>query len=99
MTRRWTRAAVLAGAVIALCAGLAGTAAARVDSPGASAAKVVKVGFIYSRTGLLSQFGAEEVQGFKLGPQYTKGKCGGVTIQPPSLDAATDAARSVGAAN
>ncbi len=98
MTRRWTRAAVLAGTAVACCAALAGTAAARVDSQGASAAKVVKVGFIYSRTGLLSQFGAEEVQGFKLGLAYTKGKCGGVTIEPTYIDDATDASKSVAAA-
>src|SRR5213593_3092746 len=98
MTRRWTRAAVLAGTAVACCAALAGTAAARVDSQGASAARVVKVGFIYSRTGLLSQFGAEEIQGFKLGLQYTKGKCGGYTIEPTYVDDATDAAKSVAAA-
>src|SRR5206468_300909 len=98
MTGRWARRAVLIGAAAGLCTVLASTAAARVDSQGASAAKVVKVGFIYSRTGLLSQFGAEEVQGFKLGLEYTKGKCGGVTIEPTYIDDATDASKSVAAA-
>jgi branched-chain amino acid transport system substrate-binding protein len=65
---------------------------------GASAAKIVKVGFVYSRTGLLSQFGAEEVQGFKLGLEYTKGQCGGYTIQPTYVDDATDPAKAVAAA-
>jgi len=77
---------------------LASTAAARVDAQGASAAKVVKVGFIYSRTGLLSQFGAEEVQGFKLGLEYTKGQCGGYTIAPTYVDDATDPTKAVAAA-
>jgi len=98
MTGRWTRGALLLGVAALGFAGLAGTAAARVDSQGASAAKVVKVGFIYSRTGLLSQFGAEEVQGFKLGLEYTKGQCGGYTIAPTYVDDATDPTKAVAAA-
>ncbi len=98
MTGRWTRGALLLGVSALISAGLAGTAAARVDSQGASAAKVVKVGFIYSRTGLLSQFGAEMVQGFRLGLEYTKGKCGGYSIEPTYVDDGTDAAKAVAAA-
>ena len=98
MRGRWTRAAVGLVAAVVVCAALAAAAAARVDVRGASAAKVVKVGFIYSRTGLLSQFGAEEVQGFKLGLEYTKGQCGGYTIQPTYVDDATDPAKAVAAA-
>ena len=98
MTGRWTRGALVLGVPALISAGLAGTAAARVDSPRASAAKVVKVGFIYSRTGLLSQFGAETLQGFKLGLEYTKGKCGGYTIEPTYVDDGTDAAKAVAAA-
>jgi branched-chain amino acid transport system substrate-binding protein len=85
-------------AAAVVCAALAAAAAARVDVRGASAAKVVKVGFVYSRTGLLSQFGAEELQGFKLGLEYTKGQCGGYTIQPTYVDDATDPAKAVAAA-
>jgi branched-chain amino acid transport system substrate-binding protein len=98
MKGRWTRGALVLGAAALVCAGLAGTAAARVGSQAAKAAKTVKVGFIYSRTGGLSQFGAEEVQGFKLGLEYTKGKCGGYTIEPTYVDDGTDGAKAVAAA-
>src|SRR5712691_2905263 len=98
MRGRSTRAAVGLVAAAVVFAALAASAAARVDASGASAAKVVRVGFIYSRTGLLSQFGAEEVQGFKLGLEYTHGKCGGYTIQPTYVDDATTAATAVTAA-
>ena len=98
MRGRWTRAAAGLVAAAVVCAALAAAAAARVDVRGASAAKVVKVGFVYSRTGLLSQFGAEELQGFKLGLEYTKGQCGGYTIQPTYVDDATDPAKAVAAA-
>jgi branched-chain amino acid transport system substrate-binding protein len=98
MSGRWTRAAVLVAGAAAVCAAAAATAAARVDTQGTTAAKVVKVGFIYPRTGLLSQFGAEEVQGYKLGLEYVKGKCGGNTIQTTYVDDATDPAKAVAAA-
>jgi branched-chain amino acid transport system substrate-binding protein len=97
MERRWLRVAVLA-TVAALCAALAGTASARVDAHGASAATVVKVGFIYSKTGALSAFGQEEFDGFNAGLAYTKGKCGGYTISPTFVDDATDPAKAVAAA-
>jgi branched-chain amino acid transport system substrate-binding protein len=97
MERRWLRVAVLA-TVAALCAALAGTASARVDAQGASAATVVKVGFIYSKTGALSAFGQEEFDGFNAGLAYTKGKCGGYTISPTFVDDATDPAKAVAAA-
>jgi branched-chain amino acid transport system substrate-binding protein len=98
MKGRWTRAAAGLVAAAVVCATLAAAAAARVDVRGASAAKVVKVGFVYPRTGLLSQFGAEEVQGFRLGLEYTKGQCGGYTIEPTYVDDATDPAKAVAAA-
>jgi branched-chain amino acid transport system substrate-binding protein len=98
MTGRLTRGTVLLGAVVAVFASLAGTAAARVDSQAASAAKVVKVGFIYSKTGGLSAFGQEEFDGFNAGIAYTKGKCGGYTISPTFVDDATDPAKAVAAA-
>jgi len=98
MTRRWTRAALLIGAAAVTCAGLAATAGATTDSRSGSSAKVIKVGFIYPRTGLLSQFGAEEISGYKLGLQYLKGKCGGYTFDTTYVDDATDTAKSVAAA-
>jgi branched-chain amino acid transport system substrate-binding protein len=97
MTGRWTRGALfLAGAALAAAA-LAGTAAARVDARGAAAAKTVNVGFIYSKTGGLAAFGQEEYDGFRAGLAYTKGKCGGYTINPTFIDDATDPATAVSA--
>ena len=98
MRGRWTRAAVGFAVAAVVGAAFAATAAARVDSGGATAAKVVKVGFIYPRTGLLSQFGAEEISGYKLGLEYLKGKCGGYSIQTTYVDDATDPAKAVAAA-
>jgi branched-chain amino acid transport system substrate-binding protein len=95
MKGRWTRAAVVASAVAALSAGLAATAAARVDATGASAAKTVNVGFIYPKTGGLAAFGSEEYNGFLAGLAYTKGKCGGYTINPTFVDDATDPATAI----
>jgi branched-chain amino acid transport system substrate-binding protein len=94
MTRRWTRGALFLGAVALVAAALAGTAAARVD---ASQAKTVNVAFIYSKTGGLSAFGQEEYDGFQAGLAYTKGKCGGYTINPTYVDDATDPAAAVNA--
>ena len=56
---------------------------------------------IYSRTGLLSAYGAEYISGLKLGLQYaTKGTntVGGKRIQLTIVDDATDAAKAVSAA-
>jgi len=94
MTGRWTRGALFLGAVALVAAALAGTAAARVD---ASQAKTVNVAFIYSKTGGLSAFGQEEYDGFQAGLAYTKGKCGGYTINPTYIDDATDPAAAVNA--
>jgi branched-chain amino acid transport system substrate-binding protein len=70
MTRgRWIRLA-LVGMVVAAVAAIAGTTTAHSSSK----ASPVKVGIIYSRTGALKDFGAEYIQGFKLGLKYlTKG--------------------------
>ncbi|HEX3224739.1 MAG TPA: ABC transporter substrate-binding protein [Gaiellaceae bacterium] len=97
MTGRWTRGALLLGVATLTAAALAGTAAARVDAGGTSAAKTVNVGFIYSRTGGLAAFGQEEFDGFNAGLAYTKGKCGGYTIKPTFIDDATDPATAVAA--
>ena len=92
MTGRWTRGgAALAIAALA-CAGLAAAAAARTDS---TAANTVNVAFIYPKTGGLAAFGQEEYDGFQAGLAYTKGKCGGYTINPTYIDDATDPATAI----
>jgi branched-chain amino acid transport system substrate-binding protein len=85
------------GAVAVVCAGFAGTAAARVDAGGAMAATTVNVAFIYPKTGGLSAFGQEMYDGFRAGLAYTKGKCGGYTINPTYIDDATDPATAIAA--
>jgi branched-chain amino acid transport system substrate-binding protein len=90
------------GALVALVL-LAGsaTAAAHVDSSAQTAAKSpVKVGIIYSRTGALAGFGAEYIQGFRLGLRYaTKGTntVNGHKLQITYIDDGTDAAKAVAA--
>jgi branched-chain amino acid transport system substrate-binding protein len=65
MTRgRWIRLA-LVGAVVVVVAAVAGTSA-----HSTSKKSPIKVGIIYSRTGALKDFGAEYIQGFKLGMKY-----------------------------
>src|ERR671934_23793 len=90
------------GALVALVV-LAGsaTAAARVESGASASAKSpVKVGIIYSRTGALSGFGAEYIQGFRLGLKYlTHGtnRVNGHKLQITYVDDATDASKAVAA--
>src|SRR5690242_4576663 len=95
MTGRWSRAALVVAALALIAAALASTAAARVDARGASAAKTVNVAFIYPKTGGLAAFGQEELDGFQAGLAYTKGKCGGYTINPTIIDDATDPATAI----
>jgi len=95
MTGRWTRGALFLGVVALTAAALASTAAARVDAAGTAAAKTVNVAFIYSKTGALSAFGQEEFDGFQAGLDYTKGKCGGYTINPTYIDDATTTAAAI----
>jgi branched-chain amino acid transport system substrate-binding protein len=95
MTGRWTRGALSLGAIALIAAALAATAAARVDAGGSAAAKTVNVGFLYPKTGGLSAFGQEEYDGFRAGLAYTKGKCGGYTINPTYIDDATDTATAI----
>jgi branched-chain amino acid transport system substrate-binding protein len=100
MRRRWVQVLLLAG-VIAL---LAGTTTAVAQAPlGAkrSEAKTVKVGIIYSRTGLLSAFGAEYVEGLQLGLKYATngtGTVGGKKVELSLVDDAGDPAKAVSAA-
>jgi branched-chain amino acid transport system substrate-binding protein len=97
MTGRWSRGALLIGAVVVVCAGFTGAAAARVDARGATAATTVNVAFIYPKTGGLSAFGQEMYDGFRAGLAYTKGKCGSYTINPTYIDDATDPATAIAA--
>jgi branched-chain amino acid transport system substrate-binding protein len=95
MLHRFTK--VLLGLV--LFTTLAGTAtvAARSHKPTAS----YNVGIVYSRTGLLSAYGAEYIQGLRYGIQYaTNGtnKVNGNTINLTLQDDKTDAATAVNAA-
>jgi branched-chain amino acid transport system substrate-binding protein len=99
MTRgRWHVVAVLVGIVAVLAAVGASAEAGYGRTDGASATATVRVGVVYSRTGLLSAYGAEYIQGLKLGLQYaTKGTntVGGKRIQLTLVDDATDAAKAV----
>jgi branched-chain amino acid transport system substrate-binding protein len=95
MTHRWTRSALLLAVMALVAAALASTAAARVDARGAASASTVNVAFIYPKTGGLAAFGQEEFDGFQAGLAYTKGKCGGYTINPTYIDDATDPATAI----
>jgi len=100
MRRRWATTVLLAGAL----ALLVGTAAAVAQAPlGAKRAKAstVKVGIIYSRTGPLSAYGAEYIQGLRLGLDYvTKGTgtVAGKKVELTVVDDAGDPAKAVSAA-
>ncbi len=94
---RWRRVSA-AAVIVVLVAGLsAAVAAAR---PHASAKADVKVGIVYSRTGALKDFGAEYIEGFRLGLQYlTKGTntVNGHKLVLSIVDDGTDAAKAVAA--
>jgi branched-chain amino acid transport system substrate-binding protein len=99
---RWSRLAVAATSAL-LLAGFVG-AAASAHPNGTQAAEqggTVKVGIIYSRTGLLSAYGAQYIQGLKLGLDYaTKGtgRVNGRKIEITAVDDGTDPAKAVTAA-
>jgi branched-chain amino acid transport system substrate-binding protein len=90
------------GALVALVVlAASASATARIESgAGVSAKSAVKVGIIYSRTGAFAGFGAEYIQGFRLGLQYlTKGTntVNGHKLQITVVDDATDPAKAVAA--
>ena len=92
----------LVGALLALVLFVeATTAAAHVErGTNISAKSPVKVGIIFSRTGALSGFGNEYIQGFRLGLRYlTKGTntVNGHKLQITYIDDGTDAAKAVAA--
>jgi branched-chain amino acid transport system substrate-binding protein len=95
MRHRFTK--VLLGLV--LFTTLAGTATVAARSHKSTAS--YNVGIVYSRTGLLSAYGAEYIQGLRYGIQYaTNGtnKVNGTTINLTLQDDKTDAATAVNAA-
>jgi branched-chain amino acid transport system substrate-binding protein len=95
MRHRFTK--VLLGLV--LFTTLAGTATVAARSHRSTAS--YNVGIVYSRTGLLSAYGAEYIQGLRYGIQYaTNGtnKINGNTINLTLQDDKTDAATAVNAA-
>ncbi|MFN2467833.1 MAG: substrate-binding domain-containing protein [Gaiellaceae bacterium] len=99
--RRLKTVFAVAGAITLLAGLTAGASSAR--PTGATAAKnhTVKVGIIYSRSGLLSAYGAEYVQGLRLGLRYaTKGTntVKGHKIEFTLVDDAGDPAKAVSAA-
>ena len=100
--KQWWRRIALGTCAAALLGGLGGTAA--VSSPGKSdrAAKTIKVGVIYSRTGLLSAYGAQYISGLRLGLRYatngTNNVKGGHKIELTLVDDGGDPAKAVSAA-
>jgi branched-chain amino acid transport system substrate-binding protein len=87
--------------VTAIVTGAASTAVATTERDTRATKDPVKVGIIYSRTGGLSAFGAEYIQGFRLGLKYlTKGTntVNGHKLDITYVDDGTDAAKAVAAA-
>src|SRR5687768_12616797 len=102
MKRTWARVTLVAlgVAVIATLGGTVESSQASADRSGAAAGPI-KVGIIYSRTGLLSAYGAQYIQGLRLGLAYaTKGtnRVNGRQIQITAVDDGTDPAKAVSAA-
>jgi branched-chain amino acid transport system substrate-binding protein len=92
----WPAAAVVAVGVLAGIGGaVAESSQARAES------HTVRVGIVYSRTGLLSSYGAQYIQGLRLGLQYlTKGtnRVNGHKIEITAVDDGTDPTKAVSAA-
>jgi len=89
-------AALITG--IAVLAGIGATA--RVADAAPSANAPIKVGIVYSRTGLLAAYGAEYIQGLRYGLAYaTKGTnaVNGRKIELTVVDDATDPVKAVAA--
>lgn len=100
--RRWHIAGI--ATLVAVLAGAGATAESsygKVDRGVRAQNHTVKVGIIYSRTGLLSAFGGQYVQGLRLGLDYaTKGtnRVGGHKIEITAIDDGGDPAKAVSAA-
>jgi branched-chain amino acid transport system substrate-binding protein len=102
MRRVWSRRATMVVAAVSLLVVVATAAAtASTDLRGSANASTIKVGFIYSRTGALAGFGAEEVDGFNSGLSYLKSQgrtCGGHKLAVTFSDDQTVPANAVNAA-
>ena len=98
--KTWFTVALLA-IVGTSAAALAGSAQARPDTASeAQAAAPIKIGVVYSRTGLLASYGAQYIQGLRYGLAYaTKGKMAvnGRKIELTLADDAGDPAKAVAA--
>jgi branched-chain amino acid transport system substrate-binding protein len=95
MRHRFTK--VLLGTALFMLLGGTATVAARSHKSTAS----YNVGIVYSRTGLLAAYGAEEIEGFKSGLSYATGgtgKVNGKSINVTYVDDKTDPATAVNAA-
>jgi branched-chain amino acid transport system substrate-binding protein len=93
----WKRALVVL-ALAATCATLASTAQARVDVGATASASAYKVGVVYSRTGALAAYGAEYIEGLRLGLLYATHGTNTVDGHPVQLnlqDTAGDPATGV----
>jgi branched-chain amino acid transport system substrate-binding protein len=91
---RWHHLLLAVAAVVAVAA-MAGAASARPNASGP-----IKVGIVYSKTGLLSAYGAEYTEGLRYGLQYATngtGKVNGRSIQLTLVDDAGDPAKAISA--
>lgn len=101
MHSRLIRAAVVAALAVTLLTGAATAAQAASSARGAASADPVKVGVVYSRTGLLAAYGAQYVQGLRYGIAYATKGTGAVKgrkIELELVDDAGDPAKAVSAA-
>lgn len=103
MKTRGSRRLLGVAALVTLLVGLTAAVAQARPSAGTTveATSTVKVGIVYSRTGLLATYGGEYIQGLRLGLEYaTKGTntVAGKKIELTLVDDATDPAKAVTAA-
>jgi branched-chain amino acid transport system substrate-binding protein len=97
---RWSRFALLAGVLAALAGGATAGASVGRDAHQAKDAPW-RVGVVYSRTGLLAAYGAEYVEGLKIGLDYaTNGTdaVNGHKVLLSLVDDGTDPTKAVSAA-
>jgi branched-chain amino acid transport system substrate-binding protein len=101
MNARWLRATLVAACAVVVAGVAASGGYGRSDAAATAEKHTIKVGIVYSRTGLLSAYGAEYVQGLRLGLEYvTKGtgRVNGHKIEVTLVDDAGDPAKAVSAA-
>ena len=99
--KRWHTFALLVAVVASLAAIGATASYGRVDAPAKAENHTIKVGIVYSRSGLLSNYGAMYAQGVRYGLEYaTNGTntVNGHKIELTLVDDATDPAKAVSAA-